>query len=100
MDIIFVEPARAGEPTTTIEIQLTKPDGTLLVGAEKLARGCYYLVVDDQAKGVRISRAYPWNSSEAYPHDATARAVFNAMRKAALASGKPGMAELPDLTGP
>lgn len=100
LDIIFVEPPRAGEPTTPIEIQLTRADGNPVGGIEKLARGCYYIVTDDLGKGVRLSRAYPWTSSAAFPHDQTALAVFGAIRKAALASGKPGMADLPDLVGP
>jgi len=99
-DIVFVEPVRAGEPASPVEVQLTHADGSPFGGPEKLARGCYYIVTEDKTKGVRLSRAFPWNSTAAQPHDKAARVVFEGIRKVALASGKPGMTDLPDLTGP
>lgn len=99
-DIVYVEPPRSGDPTDPVYVAFTTTSGTVVYPSYKLLRGCYYIVTDDPKDGVVVSSPYPWASTPEHPHNPTAKAIFDEVRSAAIASGVPQLAGLPPLTGP
>lgn len=101
-DIIFVEPAQAGQPADPqVPIQVLSPAGVeqtqLMVEA-----GFYYILTSNSANTLTlISEPFPWDSTgHEMPHNAIARAAFNSIRNAAISSGVSSLKGLPPLTGP